>query len=526
MYYADKMQQFEKLLKKLPGQVRNEQRRRLEQLRFGQDNVMEALNFLVGARSPSATSCRSFGRSSSGSKTKNQRRKTSNGSYNGSQTPASPWASSTRTPQRGSSAPSSPSSITRSGRQSPSRRDLVTPWNSDVLARRESGQSAGSSRRPTQQSRASSEPRIQPGTVLYRSSSLGSMPSEQLPEDGRRSRSEFLSQPPQRTAPGRQLEWEQQGRSSGSSGGSSRKSGERKSPRVRVQNEESIIPPSALRERGLKKSNSVPSLSKRSLSSRGDYELGFWERLHKSWTSPESPQTARPARRDAGELFSSSAMEKLLEQDFGSSTCPSTPAAGDAITAVLHDHGRTHFKVVDHLNDAFDNDKPGLDHHGAQGDDFDGDGFDRNIGHGRRKFSVAHHNHLKGCAAIPQKKRRDSGNHGHPKEDDWGSDGLPACIGHGRAKVIDHVKDHLWEGESQASGHGHGKADMCVGGLDHSIGHGRRKVKINHRLGWPGGELDLDDLPAGLSSRDVEVTRRPKDPTHPKVTSFRELTKR
>lgn len=535
---AEQMQQFEKLLKKLPGQVRTEQRRRLEQLRFGQDNVMEALNFLVGSRSP-ASSCRSCSSRGSGmSKVKNQRRRnssgcqaqvfaerrrTSNGNCNGSQLSASPWASSTRTPQRGSSAPSSPSSISRSGRQSPSRRDCGTPWQKEMLPRRESSKS---SRGGAQQSRASSESRIQPGTVLYRSPSVhrnsfgpSSSATEQVQSPGcqsprhaspdrRRSPSPLQTPPPQRTAPGQQLlEWEQsKARSSESSSVSLRRS-----PRLQPTIHENSATQPAVR-----KSTSVPSLGKRSASCRGDGESDFWDRLHKHWTDPQSPQSARPSRGDD--------MESMENQSW--SSCPSTPAAGDHVTQIdKHAHGRAHYDIMDHITSELTTltCKPGGHMHGHHGglDDFDGD-LERYIGHGRRKFPDAHHNHLRGVAALPQKSTDARGSHGHSRDEDACSDGLPWCIGHGRAKVIDHVKDHLWEEESQGGEHGHSKHDGCVGGLSFEIGHGRRKVKVDHRVGWPGGELDCSDLPAGMSSRDIEVVRRPRDPTHNKATTFRE----
>lgn len=517
---AEQMQQFEKLLKKLPGQVRNEQRRRLEHLRQGQDNVMEALNFLVGARSPSATSCRSFG-SRSGSKTKTQR------SNSGWQTPGSPWAASTRTPGRGSSVPSSASSITRSGRQSPWQSDPGTPWNRDVLSRRESSQSAGSnksSRRPSQQSQ--SDPRIQPGMVLYRSSSVQSARSEPQSETRQRLRSPWQAagfSVKARATPGHELrESEQRATSTGPSGGSSRKSAE--VPQVRVRNEENIIPPSALRnrERRPKKSSSVPDLDRRSFSSRDGNELNFWERLHNNWTRQLSPQSARSSRHDRNV----SAMEKLLQRDFAyesprssAYSYPSTPPAGECITASLHDHGRTHFNVVDHLNDPNESEVG----HGQNTCVHDDGEFDRNIGHGRKKFSFiceGRHDHLKGTAAHPR-KRRNSGNHGHKKEEEVGSDGMPACIGHGRAKVT--VKDHLWDGESDcevAPGTLNGKE---LGLFPRCL----KKVLVNHRTGWPDdGEYDLDHLPAGLSSRDIECARRPRDPTHPKLSAFQELRRR
>lgn len=204
------------------------------------------------------------------------------------------------------------------------------------------------------------------------------------------------------------------------------------------------------------------------------------------------------------------------------SSCPTTPAAGDHAPWVnLQASGRSHFEVVDHLNagpGSPQEDEPGLHGHGCGEHDIE-DGMERYIGHGRRKFSVAHFNHLKGTGAHPQKPEA-AGLHGHSKEMDNCSDGMPWCIGHGRRKVIDHVKDHLWEEESAPGGHGHKLEDGFDCGLERVIGHGRRKVKVNHRSGWPG-PMHPEDMPAGMSSRDIEVVRRPRNPTCGKKPSFR-----
>lgn len=71
-------------------------------------------------------------------------------------------------------------------------------------------------------------------------------------------------------------------------------------------------------------------------------------------------------------------------------------------------------------------------------------------------------------------------------DDDFEDDGLERCIGHGRKYIgtVDHLRNSAVAGEADAAGtHGHSKDDDFQGGLQRGIGHGRRKYADTGQMG-------------------------------------------
>lgn len=240
-----------------------------------------------------------------------------------------------------------------------------------------------------------------------------------------------------------------------------------------------------------------------------------------------SPGSARgSARGDPGRLGSARGSARDSDSGVSVSTFSgcSTPIAGRTWGHLTRQFGngvgKQHYAMKSHMTGFLaENDTPGQ--HGKPLDDDMQSGLERCIGHGRR-FLGGEKCHLQG--ALPHSEDF-PGLHGHYKGDDF-QGGIERFVGCGLKKYDrseyhrHHISDDV---ESEPGLHGHTRDFDYKDGMEWYIGHGKRRVEPgHHKETWratssEGGrtprQCHTEYPPAGLSTRDIAITRLARDPS-------------